>query len=138
MTTSARIITSGPGVNSGTYGHSQQALADRLALARQAGIAARAARGASPLRTDFLDADNWTELAHTYGLRLPVWGTPCTTGAMTRWLKRTGLSVAWYREWSGYQSLQQWIDANPLWPLRAFAGLCLEEREAADYRAAQR
>jgi hypothetical protein len=53
---------------------------------------------------------------------------------MTRWLKRTGFSVAWYRQWSGYQSLQEWINANPLWPLRAFAGLCLEERESADYQ----
>jgi hypothetical protein len=49
---------------------------------------------------------------------------------MTRWLKRCGLSVAWYREATGFSSLRQHIDANPFWPLRAWAGLCLEEREA--------
>jgi len=28
--------------------------------------------------------------------------------------------------------LQDWIDDNPDWPLRAFAGICLEEREMLD------
>lgn len=109
-------------------------LSDQARAKRRATLAARAT---SPLRRNFLDAPHWSELAHAYGVRLPQWGTPATTGAMTRWLKRTGFSVAWYREWSGYQALQQWIDANPTWPLRAFAGLCLEERESAEWHAAQ-
>jgi hypothetical protein len=104
--------------------------------ATAASLAARAARASSPLRQDFLDASHWADLASQRDVRLPIWGTPCATGAMTRWLKRAGLSVAWYRGWSGYQSLQQWIDANPLWPLRAFVGILLEERESADWHAA--
>ena len=126
-------------VDSGPYGQAQAAptmsgLRSPQALAKAA--ATRAARLSSGLRSDFLDAPHWAELGSAYGRRLPSWGTPCTTGSMTKWLKRAGLSVAWYREWSGYQSLQQWIDANPLWPLRAWAGICLEERESADYHAA--
>jgi hypothetical protein len=101
-----------------------------LAKATAAAAVARQARKASNLRTDFLDEPHWVDLAREAGFRLPVWGTPCTPGAMTRWLKRCGLSVAWYREATGFTSLRQHITANPRWPLRAWAGLCLEEWEA--------
>ena len=101
-----------------------------LAKARAAAATARAARKASALRTDFLDDPHWLDLAREAGFRLPVWGTPCTPAAMKRWLKRCGLDLAWFRESVGFRTVQQHIAANPRWPLRAWAGLCLEEWDA--------
>jgi len=73
------------------------------------------------------DAANWTELASKRGLRLPSSKTRCTRGGMEKWLRRLGLSTDWYREYTGFRSLSEWIAANPDWPLKAFVGLMLEE-----------
>ena len=81
------------------------------------------------LRRNFADDEHWMELAKGRTIRLPLWGTPCTTRRMTAWLKRIGKSVAWYREYTGMRTLQDWIDANPLYPMRAFAGIMLEAAE---------
>ena len=110
------------------YGPLPSGLSTEARLKRQATMKARKALN---LRTDFLDDPHWQDLAREAGFRLPVWSTPCTPGTMTRWLKRCGLSVAWYREATGFDSLRQHINANPRWPLRAWVGLCLEEREAS-------
>jgi hypothetical protein len=99
--------------------------------ARAKAAAARKARKANPPRRDFLDAEHWAELAREQGVRLPQWATRCTTGGMTRWLRKLGRSVEWYRADSGFRTLQEWIDANPTWPLRAFVGLVLEEADDA-------
>lgn len=106
----------------------QSANTDEARAKRQATLAARKA---GILRSDFLDADNWARLASERHLYLPKWGTPCTTGIMRRWLRKLSLSVEWYRNWSGFGTLAQWPAENPLWPARAFAGLLLEEAEAA-------
>ena len=106
---------------------------EQRAKSRATRTANAAARAASTLRHDFLDDPNWVALAHRYGVHLPLWGMPCTPGQMRRWLRTLGFSGAWYREWCGFHSLQEWIDANRLWPLRSFAGLLLEERESEDW-----
>jgi hypothetical protein len=110
---------------------------DARTRAREARRAATKARAESTLRRDFLEESHWLELASHYGLRLPPWGMPCTPGQMARWLRKVGLSGKWYREWTGFGSLQDWIIANPLWPLRAFAGLLLEECESEDWHKAE-
>ena len=71
-------------VDPGLYGQGDSTLSATLAVvprAREFTAADRAlaaasragARAASPLRTNFADADHWADLAHTYGVRLPVW-----------------------------------------------------------------
>lgn len=108
------------------------AVATKLEAPVGAPVNGKDRKGASPLRRDFVDAPHWVELARVRHVRLPLWTTPCTTAGMRRWLRRAGLSLTWYRRWSGYRRLQDWIDDNPDWPLRAFAGICLEEREMLD------
>ena len=90
---------------------------------------ARAEWARANLRSDFLDDPRWVDLARKRGLRLPAWTAICTRSAMVRWLHRLGLSMDWYREQNGYRTVEQWIEANPAWPLRAFVGLCLEDTE---------
>jgi len=92
-----------------------------------------AARAASPLRRDFLDDQFWQDLASRYNVRLPAWGVPITSGAIERWLRKLGLTIEWYRdEWSGERNLSDFAKRNPRWPLRAWVGLMLEEREHDD------
>ena len=97
-----------------------------LATARIAQNAKNAARKASTLRRDFLDAGLWSDLARERGLRLPAWGEPATVSNMRTWLHKVGWGQARCEEWAGC-SLRELIDRNPTWPQRALAGVILEE-----------
>jgi hypothetical protein len=94
--------------------------------ARAARAANAAARKASPLRTDFLDHPTWDEMARERNLRLPPWGTPPTPLAITKWIHKLGKTQAWYKDVTGYQSMEQFRQRNPDWPARALAGTLLE------------
>jgi hypothetical protein len=83
-------------------------------------------RLSGPFHT-FLDDGAWMEMAATRGFLLPRPDTPCTTGGMERWLRKLGLSLDWYQEWTGYSKLSEWIARNPGFPLRSFVGQALEE-----------
>ena len=114
-----------------------------LAKSQAARAANTAARKASPLRQDFADHTTWEELARDRGIRLPLWGTPPTASAISRWLRRMGKSAAWYYQVTGYNSREQFRERNPAspatdplgrgsapsrggWPMRALAGTLLE------------
>ncbi|NPV07578.1 MAG: hypothetical protein HPY83_06400, partial [Anaerolineae bacterium] len=112
-----------------TNGLSDAARARGRAKSREARKAQREWAKAN-LRWDFLDAPHWAELARQYGVRLPQWWVPCTRKHMVRWLPKLGFSLAWYRDWAGKSDLTWFMKRNPDWPLRAFVGLLLEEREA--------
>ena len=91
--------------------------------------ATNAIHARATLRHDFLDAGRWEELARAQNVRLPSWLLSCTPGRMAIWLKRLGLSLTAYRQWSGLRTLAEFREQNPAWPLRAFVGLLLEEKE---------
>lgn len=86
-------------------------------------------RNAERLRHDFADMYEWEGLAHQYGVRQPHLIQPVTTGAITRWCRKLGVSLASYREWWGGSSLRDFQQQNPDWPLRAWVGLVLEAIE---------
>ena len=65
-------------------------IAATLVRARASKSAKYAARKASTLRRDFLDADLWLDLAVSRGLTLPPWGEPCSISLMRTW----GINVA--------------------------------------------
>ncbi len=94
--------------------------------ARAARAANAAARKASTLRNDFMDANHWEDLARARGLRLPPWGQPCTVSRMRTWLHRVGISQGDWEANNGCK-LAQFPVLNPDWPMRAFAGLTLEK-----------
>ena len=76
------------------------------------------------LRTDFTDSRAWEELADKY-CTLPNWSEPCTEERMVWWCKRLDVN---------YQKItntthQEFIELNETWPLRAFVGLLLEQRD---------
>ena len=75
-----------------------------------------------------LDA-KWAEFAKRRGVRLPLYGIPCTARAMSTWLRKLGLSLDWYQDWAGEKDLSLFIKRNPAWALRSFCGLILEELE---------
>lgn len=99
-----------------------------VAQARVAQTAKQAARKASKLRRDFLDADLWADLARARGLRLPPWGEPATVSNMRTWLNKVGGSQGQYERWAGCK-LAAFIAQNPTWPARALAGVILEEEQ---------
>ena len=84
------------------------------------------------VRTDYADMGDWESLARRHHIRLPQHNTPLTTGRMERLLLLTGKSIGWYRDWSGFRSLKGFIEANPEWSARAFAGLLIENLDSYD------
>lgn len=97
-----------------------------LAKAHATKSAKTAARKASKLRRDFLDADYWADLARKQGLRLPPWGEAATVVNMRAWCHRVGVSQGRLEAWAGCK-LVELVARNPLWPARAIAGIILEE-----------
>ena len=73
--------------------------------------------------------DVWEALARQRHMRLPQHKTPLTTGRMIRLFKAVKVDISWYQQWSGFRSLKGFIEANPEWSARAFAGLLLESSE---------
>ena len=82
--------------------------------------------------TDFADHQHWHDLARKHGVRLPAYSTMTSTASMKKYIKRCGLTVPQYLEWTGYKRLNDWTRLNPDWPLTAFVGLLLEWRDAKD------
>ena len=105
---------------------------------RRQAIEARRTRAAK-LRSDFPTEDEaeWVELAKAASVKLPPYGVPCTTGRMAKWLARLDIPLAAYLLWNGAgmdgnltsAKLSDFIKRNPAWPLKAWLGLCLENRE---------
>jgi hypothetical protein len=73
-------------------------------------------------------ASYWERLATEAGVRLPQGRTKLTTGAMEWWLRRLKIPAKDFSAWSGL-SLGKWLEYNPSWTYRQFAGLVLEHRE---------
>ena len=80
----------------------------------------------TPLRKDFEDALHWAELAAKYYIRLPIWNTAATPEKMRYWLRKFRVSEHQYLEATGYKRIEQFMEFNPDWPLRAWLGLLLE------------
>ncbi len=75
---------------------------------------------------DFGDARYWEELAEKRlpSHNLPKWSVPCSPQDMRLWAYRLGLTDY---EKAAMTSMEDFIELNPAWPLRAFVGLLLEE-----------
>lgn len=80
-------------------------------------------------RSDFIDAPHWKKLASKFKVRLPSWKMAPSPHWMELYLKRLGLPHSDYKDWSGFGSFREFIEANPGWPLTAFVGLMLEVKE---------
>jgi hypothetical protein len=96
--------------------------------------AQRKEEGVKGLRTerDFYaeDRETWATAARVEGVRLPSdWTEPCTTARMHNFLTKAGIPKQKYNEWWG-MNIKQTIDANPEWPLRAWAGIVVEHLQA--------
>lgn len=81
------------------------------------------------VRNDYADMGEWERLAREAGLRLPPPGTKITSTVMRRWFRKIGISARGYYAWSGERSLGEFVINNPRWSARAWAGLCLENRD---------
>lgn len=101
-----------------------------LEKAHAARAANAAARAASTLRRDFMDATYWEDLARAKGLRLPPWGQGCSVSTMRSFLHKAGLSQSKYE--GHYGKLQGFPQKNPTWPLRSWAGTVLELLEGRE------
>jgi hypothetical protein len=74
----------------------------------------------------FADDRLWLALAREAGVRLPRHSAAWTTGAAKRWLRKLGVPLEAYLEWTGYRRLRDFGALNPDWGLRPFAGMLLE------------
>mgnify|MGYP001592526642 CR=1 FL=1 len=62
-------------------------------------------------------------------IRLAQRNARMRTAAMERFLRRLGVSGVAYRRWTGGQSFGEFITANPMWSLRAWQCLIIENLE---------
>ena len=68
----------------------------------------------------------WAALARKRKVRLPKAATPLTTARMEKWLRKAGISLTEYKDVTGLKSMKHFIDLNPDWSLRGWAGTTLE------------
>ena len=80
------------------------------------------------LKTDFTDSGYWDELAkrHLSSYNLPNWHEVCSRIEMEKWMNR--LDLMDYEKIVN-TTLEEFRELNKDWPLRAFIGLLLEQRE---------
>ena len=82
-----------------------------------------------------MDSKEWNELAGRLLPRytMPKWSVPCTPEAMRLWAERLDLGPKTARSTkTAYEgmtntTMEEFIELNNGWPLRAFVGLMLEE-----------
>jgi hypothetical protein len=89
------------------------------------------------LRQHYADEGHWLDLARARNLFMPPFATPCTLRGMRRWMRKLGLNIEWFRMWTGFGQLEEWITSNPTYSLRAWAGLLLEECETLECEKAK-
>ncbi len=82
------------------------------------------------LRLSFTDKLEWKALAekHLDSYSLPKWSTRCDPEAMHKWLDRLHFEDGDYERVTK-TTVEDFIQLNPPWPLRAFIGLACEMRE---------
>jgi hypothetical protein len=78
------------------------------------------------LRKDFLDNETWVELSKRFYTRLPVWKNEPTEEKMRKWLRKFRVTEKEYLQATGYKSLNDFMELNPDWPLRAWVGVLME------------
>lgn len=78
------------------------------------------------LRSNFEDAEHWSELARHYYVRLPMWKLAWTPEKARYWLRKFRVTEAQYLEATGYKKIEDFQTLNPDWPLRAWVGVLLE------------
>ncbi len=112
-------------------------------VAQAATTAAKRAANAARLRSDFLDAGHWVELAAAAGVKLPPYGVSTTGGAIRKWLKVLHISAEDFLGDYGLVSPATMTQVarqydRQRWPLKAVVGLMLEflERRAERAQAA--
>jgi hypothetical protein len=74
----------------------------------------------------FADDRLWLTLAREAGIRLPRHSAAWTTTGARRWLRKLGVSLEAYLDWTGYRRLRTFGALNPGWGLRPWAGILLE------------
>lgn len=85
---------------------------------------------------DWHDDDKryWRELATRYGIRTPVWYLPADATGIRKTLNKLGKDSVWFKDWTGFSSVQEHVKANPRMPLYSFLGTALEFIEYEDRR----
>jgi hypothetical protein len=76
------------------------------------------------------DKNYWKELCSKYGVRSPVWYLPADATGIRKTLNKLGKDSLWFKNWTGFTSAQEHVDANPLMPRYAFLGMALEQIES--------
>jgi hypothetical protein len=80
------------------------------------------------LKQDWKDAPHWSQLYQENSLRSPVHSLPCSPGGMRKFLKKAGITVTQYVEYTGFSFLGKYQEMNPRVPLWVFGGLMLEAK----------
>ncbi len=78
------------------------------------------------IRTAYSDDPTWVALAKRFYIRLPSKARPPTPEKMRYWLRRFRVGEADYLAMTGYKRIENFLELNPDWSLRAWLGLLLE------------
>lgn len=80
------------------------------------------------LKQDWMDKNHWTQLASSFGVRLPVYyqGPEQASKYLRRMCKQLNVNLDTYIESTGCRSLKELVSLNPNYPAYAFVGMFLE------------
>lgn len=76
----------------------------------------------------------WLDEARRRGIRLPSYSAMPMPRKMKVWLKRLGMSIQRYYEWSGTHALREFGEMNPEWTLVQWVGIILEWQSIEECR----
>ncbi|MGE5619067.1 MAG: hypothetical protein ACM3US_07390 [Sphingomonadaceae bacterium] len=111
-----------------TSSHRMRDLAARSHAARLTHKRAQAAAGIRLYDGGPNDRE-WVALAKQKGVRLPGPDVVATPAGLERRLHALGIPVAAFLAWAGERSLDEYIQRDPSWGLRACIGLALEHED---------
>lgn len=80
------------------------------------------------LKTEYEDKALWSELASSYGVKMPLWWKPASeTKYVKRAAKKVGVDINLFVQATGFTTLKEFVSANPKLSAVGLVGLYLEE-----------
>jgi hypothetical protein len=82
------------------------------------------------IKTEYVDKPLWSELASSQGVKLPLWWKPASeTRYVKRVAKKVGVDINLFVQATGFNTLKEFVSANPKLSAVGLVGLYLEEAQ---------
>jgi hypothetical protein len=107
---------------------------NEMAALRKAAIEKKKFEG-KDLKQDWADEQVWLRMFAYFGFQKPLYYLCPTASNCRKYLKKLGLEVSSYKEWTQVETMSEFQKLNPKCPLWAWVGQICEQRliELSEY-----